>query len=324
MLVTFWTLMDKFWTMLALWESVMWYGRKSPILQSLKMLDMSKKKLLIREVFDKGRMESGKEAKSAIAFFLSLHLEEVFKFLITDKTLVRYYDAYILKNNEINIDRQILNKLSQYVGYKDFLDFSRTFVKKEENVNKTTIKISVDEDEESISENFSKLNINITNEQHFRMPDFMKQNGLGILEITFLICIVTGNLLFSNNKRISYSQVSPLGFMSNVTPMVEKRYMYWNGERYIGTDSNYISPGIDIIAMNAHKVLYFKKIMRKDTLTDLNALGKVWYSKYNNEVDFFTDDGINPDNGRELRKATSFIIYKYAGKQKDSMIFEEE
>ncbi len=111
--------------------------------------------------------------------------------------------------------------------------------------------------------------------------------------------------------------------MSGMKPMTEKKYMYWNGEKYIGTDSSYISPGIEIVAMDAHKLLHFKKIMRKDTLTDVNSLGKTWYSKYNNEVEFFTDDGVDPENGRELRKTSSFIIYKYAGKQKDSVVFEE-
>ncbi len=110
--------------------------------------------------------------------------------------------------------------------------------------------------------------------------------------------------------------------MSEVKPHIEKKYMYWNGERYIATDSSYINPGIDIVAMNEHKFQYFKKIMRKDTLTDLNAVGKTWYSKYNNEVEFFTDDGIDPDNGRELRKSTSLIIFKYAGKQKDTIELE--
>ncbi|KFF74067.1 hypothetical protein HX13_16450 [Chryseobacterium sp. P1-3] len=99
--------------------------------------------------------------------------------------------------------------------------------------------------------------------------------------------------------------------------------MYWNGERYIGTDSSYIRPGIDIVAMDAHKLLHFRKIMRKDTLTELNALGKTWYSKYNNEVEFFTDDGVDPDNGRELRKTSPVIIFKYAGKPYDSLVVEE-
>lgn len=285
---------------------------------------MSKKKLLIHEVFKKAKDVSGRDTKNGLASYLWLYFKEDLGFEINDKTFSRYYDTYINNKGEekdIHIDR--LDKLSQYIGYKDFLDFSNTFVKKDEEANKTTVKITVDEDEQSISEKFSKLNINITNEQHFKMPDFIKQNGLGILEITFILCLVTGNVLFSNSKKMNNTPAYSFGFMSGVSPMTEKKYMYWNGERYIGTDSSYINPGIEIVAMNAHKLLHFRKIMRKDTLTDINALGKTWYSKYNSEVEFFTDDGIDPDNGRELRKTSSLIIYKYAGKQKDSVEFEE-
>ncbi|MDR6463613.1 hypothetical protein [Chryseobacterium sediminis] len=286
---------------------------------------MSKKKLLIHEVFKKAEKNfPNKSTKSGWASELSDYFEKTWSFIIHERTFTRYYNACIRDGKDPDIkDKEILDKLSQYIGCKDFLDFSRTFVKEEEDTNKTTIKITVDEDEESLSEKFSKLNINITNEQHFKMPDFIKQNGLGILEIAFLLCLVTGNVLFSGSKKINGNYSSPLSFMPTITPMEERKYMYWNGERYIGTDSSYISPGINVVAMNSHKLKHFRRIMRKDTLADVNALGKIWYSKYNNGVEFFTDDGIDPDNGRELRKVTSLIIYKYAGKHKDSIEIEE-
>lgn len=279
---------------------------------------MSKKKLLIHEVFRKAEEETGKKTKNGLAAYLWSYFDERFPQYITDKTLSRYYDTFIRDNEERNIDPDILDKFSQYVGYKDFADFSRTFIKKDEEANKTTVKISVDEDEESLTEKLSKIIINITNEQHFKMPDLMKKNGLGIMEIGLLLCLVTGNVVFSNNKKIS-----PIGFMSSVKPSIEKKYMYWDGERYIGTDSSYIRPGLDIVAMNEHNFQYFRKIMRKDTLTEINALGKTWYSKYNNGVEFFTDDGVDPETGRELRKSTRLIIYKYAGKPENSIEVEE-
>lgn len=286
---------------------------------------MSKKKLLIHEVFDKAKKDFPAEnTKNGWCSELVDHFEKNLKFIINEKTFVRYYDACIRDNTEPNIkDIKILDKLSEYVGYKDFLDFSRTFVKKEEETNKTTVKIKVDEHEESLSEKISNIIITITNEQHFKVPEFIKQNGLGIIEMAFILCLVTGNVVFSNNKKMNNNYSSPLGFMSGMASMGEKKYMYWNGERYIGTDSSYISPGINVVAMNTLKLQHFRKIMRKDTLTDVNALGKIWYSKYNNEVEFFTDDGIDPDNGRELRRVSPLIIYKYAGKQKDSIELEE-
>ncbi|SHL27535.1 hypothetical protein [Chryseobacterium polytrichastri] len=279
---------------------------------------MSKKKLLIHEVFRKAEEETGKKTKNGLAAYLWSYFDERFPNYITDKTLSRYYDTFIRDNEDRNIDSDILDKFSQYVGYMDFADFSSTFIKKDDEANKTTVKISVDEDEESLTEKLSKIIINITNEQHFKMPDLMKKNGLGIMEIGLLLCLVTGNVVFSNNKKMT-----PMGFMSSGNPAIEKKYMYWDGERYMATDSSYINPGIDIVAMNAHKFLHFKKIMRKDTLTEMNALGKTWYSKYNSGVEFFTDDGVDPETGRELRRATPLIIFKYAGKPQDSIEVQE-
>lgn len=275
---------------------------------------MSKKKLLIHEVFKRIKKDSEKDTKGGLASELANFLDENLNFIISKRTLIRYYEAYIEGNEDIDIELYVLNRLSQYLDYKDFADFSSTFIKKDDEANKTTVKISVDEDEESLTEKLSKIIINITNEQHFKMPDLMKKNGLGIMEIGLLLCLVTGNVVFSNNKKMT-----PMGFMSSGNPAIEKKYMYWDGERYMATDSSYINPGIDIVAMNAHKFLHFKKIMRKDTLTEMNALGKTWYSKYNSGVEFFTDDGVDPETGRELRRSTPLIIFKYAGKPQDSI-----
>jgi len=279
---------------------------------------MSKKKLLINEVFEQAKRESDRTSKSGLAMYLKVHLE-TFKLFLDERTFVRYHDSFISGiKKEVSPEPDTLDKLSKYVGFKDFEDFSKTFIKKDEEANKTTVKISVDEDEESLTEKLSKIIINITNEQHFKMPEFMKKNGMGIMEIGLLLCLVMGNVVFSNNKKIA-----PMGFMSSGNPDIEKKYMYWNGERYKGTDSSYIRPGVDIVAMNEHKFLHLKKIMRKDTLTAMNALGRTWYSKYNNEVEFFTDDGIDPETGRELRRSTPIIIFKYAGKAQDSLQVEE-
>lgn len=284
---------------------------------------MSKIKLLIHEVFKQAREESDKDTKNGLASYLWLYFKEDLGFEITDKSFARYYDAYILGGKEIQIQSDRLDKMSEYVGFRNFSDFSRTFVKNDESSNKTIVKISVDKDEETLTEKLSNIIINITNEQHFKMPEFMKQNGLGIMEMILLLCLVTGNVVFSNNKKISNGSSFPSSFMSGLQAGTDKKYMYWGGERYIATDSSFIRPGLEVKAMNEHVFLHFRKIKRKDTLTEANALGKTWYSKFYGNVEFFTDDGVDPENGRELRKSTSTIIYKYAGKPKDSVEVEE-
>ncbi|MFP3592170.1 hypothetical protein [Chryseobacterium sp. SIMBA_038] len=275
---------------------------------------MSKKKLLIHEVFRKAEEETGKKTKNGLSAYLWAYFDERFPEYITDKTLSRYYDTFIRDNGDRNIDVDILDKFSAYVGYKDFADFSRTFVKKDDDANKTTVKISVDKDEESISELLSNIIINITNEQNFKMPEFMKKNGMGIMEMALVICLVTGSVVFSHPKNKTY------GF-AGMLPSME--CMYWNGSEYKLVDCNDKNPRFDKkIPMDKDNLQFFKRILRKDTLTYENAVGKTWYSKYNGEVEFFTKDGTDPDTGRELRKSTPLMLEKYAFQHSDSIEVE--
>lgn len=275
---------------------------------TLKKLIMSKIKLLIHEVFRKAKDETGKTTKNGLATYLWSYFDEREPRCITEKTLSRYYDAFVLEiKDEINPDIATLNRLSKYLGFTDFTDFSRTFVKKDDEANKTTVKISIDKDEESLTEKLSNIIINITNEQNFKMPEFMKKNGMGILEIVLLICFTTGTLVFSKKPN---SQIQ--GF-SGIFPS-QTQCMYWDKSEYKQVDCQDKNPIYDHkTSFDYDKMTYFKRIERKDTLTVENAFGKVWYSKYNGMVEFFTDDGIDPNNGRELRKATEYIIDKYAG-----------
>ena len=49
---------------------------------------------------------------------------------------------------------------------------------------------------------------------------------------------------------------------------------------------------------------------RLDTITRDNY-ESLWYSKYRNKVEFFTADGINPENGKALNKVSKRIFEKY-------------
>jgi len=89
--------------------------------------------------------------------------------------------------------------------------------------------------------------------------------------------------------------------------------MCWNGERYVEIDCQDKDQPYQIIGLDKNKLLHFQKIMRTDTLNH-EDVGKVWYSKINNEVEFFTHPGHHPvEYGRSLKAATEHIIDKYAG-----------
>ncbi|GEN75481.1 hypothetical protein [Chryseobacterium hagamense] len=269
---------------------------------------MSKKKLLITEVFKKAEEESQRDTKNGLASYLWLYFKEDMGFDINDRSFSRYYDAYVIGNKEIRINPDRLDMLSEYLGYKNFDDFSGTFVKENNEVNKTTVKVSVDNDEESLTEKLSKIVINITNEQYFKIPDFLKKNGMGIVEMAFLVLLVTGGVVFSKDKKSTFGFASLWG-----TPATEKPYMYWDKDRYIASDSSYIGPQINMLPMKPEVFVYQKKITRPDTLTIENGDHKVWYDKTNNHVEFFTNYGMHPENGKALKIATRYIIETYAG-----------
>lgn len=267
---------------------------------------MSKKKLLIHEVFNKAREESGRDTKNGLSAYLWLYFKEDLGFEINDKTFTRYYDAYIGKKGEKDVDIHVdrLDKMSQYVGYENFLDFSRTFVKKDEEANKTTVKIKVDEHEESLSEKLANIIINITNEQNFKMPEFVKQNGLGVAGLFLVVSMLVGNYYSGNKKNTGYGFVGPID---------KRNCMFWDGNEYKLIDCEDKNPQHSLIPKDVVLVDYFKRITRRDTLTVENAIGTTWYSKFNGNVEFFTMDGVDPDTGKELRASTPYIIEKYAG-----------
>lgn len=269
---------------------------------------MSKRKLLINEVFKQAKKESGRDTKSGVASYLWTYFEEHLNFIISDKTFIRYYESFLENDQDVNINPDRLDKLSQYIGYKSFKDFSHTSVKNiSEGENTTSVKLLLDGEEISVPEKIFNIIIKITNNPNFNVPDFMKKNGLGVLEFIFVFALVTGGVVFSTDHSKS------LSFSSLKSSSESKSYMYWNGNNYIETDSSDLGPQIEVIPMNIHDFKYLKKITRPDTLTVDNALGKVWYDKSNNNVEFFTSYGEHPENGKTLKEATEYIIETYGG-----------
>ncbi|MCS3530322.1 hypothetical protein [Chryseobacterium sp. JUb7] len=279
---------------------------------------MSKRKLLIHEVFEQAKRESGRDTKSGIATYLWTYFEEHLNYIISDRTFIRYYETFIENNRETNISPDRLDKLSQYIGYENFSDFNPTFEKKIENEEESTtsVKFLLDGEEVSVPEKIFNIIIKITNNPNFNVPDFMKKNGLGVLEFVFVALLVTGGVVFSN--PIDKNKSNIFSFTSSIK-QTNKNYMYWDGEQYNETDSSYIGPEYEVIAIDEKLVKHFKRITRKDTMTVDNSLGRTWYSKYYGNVEFFTSDGIDPDNKRELKKSTATMIEKYAGKNADSI-----
>ncbi|PVH26592.1 hypothetical protein [Sphingobacterium corticibacter] len=91
-----------------------------------------------------------------------------------------------------------------------------------------------------------------------------------------------------------------------------KQCMYWDGEKYIAIYCDEADYQLQCLALDNEKLENFKRITRKDTLTK-DHVNKVWYSKIDTEVEFFTCPGLHPVHPhRSLKAATLRIIEKYA------------
>lgn len=90
--------------------------------------------------------------------------------------------------------------------------------------------------------------------------------------------------------------------------------MFWTGDRYQQTSCKQSRGDTMIIALDQEKLNHLMRITEPDTLTE-HSLGKIWYSKINGNVEFFTANGFHPEYpDRKLRKVTSYILAKYSEK----------
>ena len=245
----------------------------------------------------------------------------------------------MVENNEdYKIKTTILNDLSTYLGYADFKDFTG-----QNPIKNSKIKISID-GKESVKEtkSFSDIIINITNSPVFTLPEFITKHSNSFVLIG--IFLVSGFILkkgdfFSGEKEekriqeidsvivqknnLSKLEPTPAQFV-NVPKQIlaipeeknlerKKECMYWNGEIYVEVFCGEKIEGTEVLGLNEEAKL-MRKITRPDTLTEENSLGKVWYDKSNNHVEFFTHYGKHPENGKTLKEVTSHILEKYAKK----------
>ncbi|QNK61006.1 hypothetical protein H7F33_10430 [Pedobacter sp. PAMC26386] len=114
------------------------------------------------------------------------------------------------------------------------------------------------------------------------------------------------NAIFSFMVIVTASSGAYL-FMSNKN----QECMYWTGDHYQPISCNQKVGDTSVIALDTTKVAHLKKITHPDTLTK-NCLGKVWYVKTDDGLEFYTSDGFHPIyNEKRLRPVTMYILNKY-------------
>lgn len=88
--------------------------------------------------------------------------------------------------------------------------------------------------------------------------------------------------------------------------------MYWDGDQYQYIDCDQRQDyGTIILPVDAYKFAHLKRIKKRSQIRR-SDIGKVHYSKINNEVEFYTVKSENPtDTARKLLPMTSYIFNKY-------------
>ena len=122
-----------------------------------------------------------------------------------------------------------------------------------------------------------------------------------------------------SKKSFAYSlggiTLLSLGLITSNT-FQKKDCAYWNGEQYIRIDCGETNVNEKIVHIKDQSIFNFKKITQPDTLTK-NDEHRVWYSKINHQVEFFTASGYHPIfTHKPLKPATYYIIEKYGHKPK--------
>lgn len=299
------------------------------------------KRLLLERIFEKASAETTEKSFSGIAKYIERTLWDDYKVQLSHKTFETYYKTIVEKKENYNIKSIILDELSKFLSYNSFKEFCSSLP--EEVLSKNSeIMIEINGHPKTfISDKFSSVIVNITNSPVFTIPEFISKHSnsfglIGILLITGFLFkkndFFAGfkekerdkkidTILIRDNPEVSSQPIHIVsipekGIVKNDDEKIiprKKECMYWNGEFYEEVFCDELIVGKEVIALSKEKEL-LKKITRPDTLTVENALGKVWYDKSNNEVEFFTHHGIHPENGKTLREATAYMIEKYAKK----------
>ena len=98
----------------------------------------------------------------------------------------------------------------------------------------------------------------------------------------------------------------------------KQQYMYWDGRQYQLIKYDQKVDGAVIIPLDTFKLAHLKKIENISLITR-NSIGKVYYSKVNGKVEFYTSKGDYPeDSNRTLRPMSKYIYIKYILKKSPS------
>lgn len=249
---------------------------------------MSTKKDLFEKVFEKAKNECGSSSKNGMSVHLEKVISDDYNYPITSKSFSRHFDDFVKENNlKKEISPDLLNILAHYIGYESFGDFNqKNQLTKKEEKEIVSVEPIIDD---NIPEEESIINLPSKKNNFFEKIKLQRNKiiaGSGIATI-----LASGGLFLNSINQNSSC-------------------MIWKENHYEEIECEETSPQMNAVPYN-ETVFQLKKITKPDTLNFENALDKVWYTKKNGEVEFYTNYGLHPENGKTLKPVTKYILTKY-------------
>ena len=249
---------------------------------------MSTKKYLFEKVFKKVKNECGSSSKNGMSVHLEKVISDDYNYPITSKSFSRHFDDFVKENNlKKEISPDLLNILAHYIGYESFGDFNqKNQLTKKEEKEIVSVEPIIDD---NIPEEESIINLPSKKNNFFEKIKLQRNKiiaGSGIATI-----LASGGLFLNSINQNSSC-------------------MIWKENHYEEIECEETSPQMNAVPYN-ETVFQLKKITKPDTLNFENALDKVWYTKKNGEVEFYTNYGLHPENGKTLKPVTKYILTKY-------------
>ncbi len=244
---------------------------------------MSTKKYLFEKVFEKAKNECGSSSKNGMSVHLEKVISDDYNYPITSKSFSRHFDDFVKENNlkkEISPD---------YESFGDFNQKNQLIKSDEKEVNVeeiVSVELIVDD---NISAEAEIINLPSKKNNFFEKIKLQRNKVIAGSGIATILASV-GLFLNSINQNSSC--------------------MIWKENHYEEIECEETSPQMNAVPYN-EIVFQLKKITKPDTLNFENALDKVWYTKKNGEVEFYTNYGLHPENGKTLKPVTKYILTKY-------------
>ena len=242
------------------------------------------KKYLFEKVFEKAKTESGKQSKNGMSNHLERVISDDFNYSITSKSFSRYYEDFIQeKNLQKDINPDLLNILAQYINHDSYADFAHDF--KQNEINPIFKDVKVD----PITPKYEVLIQPENNKKSLQPKKLYHKKNIVMGAIASVL--VGGSFM--------YNQID-----------TNDNCMIWKENHYEEIDCSETNSNMIAKPFN-DEIFRLQKITRIDTLSLDNTIGKVWYNKSNGELEFFTNYGLHPENGKTLKPVTEYIMNKY-------------